>query len=98
MINWDIYEIRTEEQIHGVMMRGRLRKLSLNSNKILLTENAVDANNIVRVAVYHNENVDFVNEYLKKILSEFKFVKVLENVPNPVLSKLKVNIESRYTL
>ena len=35
---------------------------------------------------------------LNSILSDVNINLVLENVPNPVLSKLKVNIEDRYKL
>ena len=43
LVSWDIFEITTVTiPIHGVMLRGRLRKLSLEQDFPFLVENATD--------------------------------------------------------
>ncbi len=97
LLTWDIYEIQSDAPIHGVMLRGRLRKLALDRHTSFLCENASDADNTVRFAVLRSQDVTFVLEYLHSILSATVTL-MQEDVPNPVLSKLKVNIASRYEL
>jgi hypothetical protein len=99
MINWDIYEIKTKKtQINGVMLRGRIRKLCLLNNRNVLVENTQDIEKSVRFAIPSKENPYLINEYLNKIISDVSIELVQENIPNPVLSKLKVNNDERYTL
>jgi hypothetical protein len=99
LIYWDIYEITTESTpINGVMLRGRLRKLLLQKGKNLLTENTQDIEASVRFAVPSGEDVVEVRDYLHTIIADVKIELVMKSVPNPVLSKLKVNKEDRYTL
>jgi len=99
IINWDIYEIKTvSTPITGVMLRGRIRKLCLGQNRNVLVENARDIEETVRFAVPVGEEIFTINNYLNKILPDVKIEKVKENIPNPTLSKLQVNIEDRYTL
>ncbi|MFT4344040.1 MAG: hypothetical protein ACMXYE_04825 [Candidatus Woesearchaeota archaeon] len=98
LFKWDIYEITAQEPIHGVMLRGRLRKLFLEQNRNLLAENAKDTENVVRVAVPHDEDIELLRDYLKKIIPNSTVKLILTNTKNPVLSKLKVNREERYAL
>lgn len=99
IIKWDIYEIRTESApLSGVMLRGRIRKFCLENNRNVLVENAQDIEESVRFAIPVGENPADINLYLSKILPDVKIELIRENIPNPVLSKLKVNIENRYTL
>tara|TARA_Y100000310_G_C20494056_1_gene720658 strand:- start:425 stop:736 length:312 start_codon:yes stop_codon:yes gene_type:complete len=99
LILWDIYEIKTESSpITGVMFRGRIRKFCLENNRNVLVENTQDIEKSVRFAIPSGEDPSKINEYLKTIISDVKVELVKESVPNPVISKLKVNIESRYTL
>jgi hypothetical protein len=99
LLNWHIYEITTHNtEIHGVMLRGRIRKLGLEQGFNVLCENATDEEKCVRFAVLRGEDAKLVTDYLKRIISDVAIVLVLENIKNPVLSKLKVNKEERYTL
>jgi hypothetical protein len=99
MLLWDIYEISSEEvSLQGVMLRGRIRKLSLEKNINILVENTEDINNGVRLALLTGEGVDPIQEYLESIIPDIQIRLILEAVKNPILSKLKVNQEGRYTL
>lgn len=99
IIKWDIYEVTTDSTpITGVMLRGRIRKLCLEQNRNVLVENARDVAETVRFAIPTGEDIFAINNYLNKILPDVKIEKVRENIPNPTLSKLIVNIEDRYTL
>lgn len=99
LLSWDIYQITTETtEIHGVMLRGRIRKLGLEHGFNVLCENATDEERCVRFATLYGEDPIIVIDYLKRIIPDVKTELVLDNVANPVLSKLKVNKEERYTL
>lgn len=80
------------------MLRGRIRKLGIKNGFNVLAENTEDIENGVRFAVQHSQDKETINTYLRKIIDDVKVSLVLEKCPNPVLSKLKVNIESRYNL
>ena len=98
LLHWDIYEIKTESTpIQGVMLRGRLRKFYLEKVKNILLEND-EAEPIVRFAVLHGEGIDDLKEYIHSLATDLTVTLVLEKVANPVLSKLKVNQEERYTI
>ena len=99
IITWDLYEIATvSTNISNVMFRGRIRKLCLNHNRNVLVENTQDVEGKVRFAVPSGEDVSLITDYLKTIIPDVSVTPVRKDIPNPVLSKLKVNIESRYTL
>jgi hypothetical protein len=99
MIKWDIYEIQTETTlIHGIMLRGRIRKFCLEHKRNVLAENSQDVKNSVRFAIPCGEDVSVITEYLHKIIPDVSVRLVRANSPNPVLSKLNVNVEDRYTL
>lgn len=99
LITWDIYEIRTAKtEIHGIMLRGRIRKFGLQNKRNVLCENASDTENCVRFALLHGESPDDFTDYLKSIIPDVEVTLAATNLANPVLSKLKVNKEERYTL
>ncbi|MAG02316.1 hypothetical protein CMI42_03185 [Candidatus Pacearchaeota archaeon] len=99
LINWDIYEIRTKStSINGVMLRGRIRKFCLESNRNVLAENTEDIENSVRFAIPTGEGPEDLKGYLHKIIPDVSIELVKANIPNPILSKLKVNIGDRYEL
>lgn len=99
LISWNIYQITTETiEIHGVMLRGRIRKLGLEQGFNVLCENAADEENCVRFAVLSSGDAESVTNYLKTIIVDVSVELVGKGVSNPVLSKLKVNKEERYTL
>jgi len=99
LLLWNVYEISSEKSsLNGVMLRGRIRKLGLEKNFNVLAENTEDAKNRVRFAVINDQDKELVIDYLKKIIDDVVIDLVMEECPNPVLSKLKVNIESRYSL
>ena len=96
---WDIFEITTTNTlVQGVMLRGRIRKFSLTEDFQLFVENATDKENCVRFAVSKKEDATKVIAYLKSRITDVSVAHLAEGVPNPVLSKMKVNDESRYTL
>ncbi len=99
LYTWNIYEIHTAQtEIHDVMLRGRIRKLGLEHEFNVLCENATDEINCVRFAVLSNEDAKRVIDYLQRIIPDVTVEVVAEDIKNPVLSKLKVNKEERYTL
>ena len=99
LLTWNIYEITTNKtEIHGVMLRGRLRKLGLEQKINVLCENATDVENCVRFAILDTKDAQIFIDYLKNIISDVEVSIVRENIANPVLSKLKVNKAERYTI
>jgi hypothetical protein len=99
LIRWNIFEITTiTTPIHGAMLRGKLRKLSLELNFPFLVENATDKENCVRFAVSSQEDAEKIILYLKSKITDVEISKIAQEIINPVLSKMKVNTESRYTL
>jgi hypothetical protein len=94
-MNWQVYEITSSNTIHGVMLRGRLRKFSLD-NFPFLVENASDKDNCVRFAVQHDDDTKKVIQYLNTRVTDTT-VTFVETIMNPVLSKLQVNNEKRYS-
>ncbi len=98
LLHWDIYEITAPEaQLHGVKLRGRIRKLTLEKEINCLVENATDQENVVRFALPQDSHRDEVCEIIKKLLPGASINCILRKVPNPVLSKLKVNNLDRYS-
>lgn len=99
MIHWDIYEISSRKHsLNGVMLRGRIRKFGLQNEVDILVENTADRDNGVRFGLLTGTSVDDVQNYIQSIVSDAHVNLVLESIKNPVLSKLKVNEEERYTL
>ena len=92
IINWYIYEVNTKTtSINGVMFRGRIRKLCLIKNRNVLVENTEDIVGSVRFAVPSGESITEIEKYIMSIAPDTDIDQVLTAVPNPVLSKLKVN-------
>jgi len=99
LIRWDVYEIKTDSTpVNGVMFRGRIRKLCLESNRNVLVENTEDIENSVRFAIPTNEDSTEIEKYVLSVALDANINQVMKAIPNPVLSKLKVNLEDRYTL
>jgi hypothetical protein len=99
LIHWDIYEIRTEKTpINGVMLRWRIRKFCLNEKRNVLVENTGDIQWCVRFAIPADEDPEIIIHYLQSIIWDAEIERVLWAIPNPVLSKLIINQEDRYTL
>lgn len=96
---WDVYEVWSNiHALQGVMLRGRIRKHTLASGITCLVENAVDKENVVRFCIGHNTNSKEVTDFIQKMWPESVVTKVLSGTPNPVLSKMQVNDESRYEI
>jgi hypothetical protein len=99
LLSWNIYQITTKTtEIHGVMLRGRIRKLGLEQGINVLCENATDTEKCVRFAVLNKKDAKPIMEYLERIIPDASVELVVESVKNPVLSKLKVNKDDRYSL
>jgi hypothetical protein len=99
MLLWNVYEISSDDSsLNGVMLRGRIRKLGIEKDINVLAENTEDSANGVRFAVLSSQDAETITAYLQGVISDVNVQKVLDQCPNPVLSKLKVNITSRYTL
>jgi len=99
ILTWDIYEITTEtSSIQGVMLRGRVRKYSLKNQITILLENASDRDNTVRFALPAGDNPETVINFTKTLAQDAEITLKQESLPNPVLSKMKVNNEDRYTI
>lgn len=98
-LTWDIYEIRCDcAELHGVKLRGRIRKFALEQGITCLMENAADEENVVRFALLADTNPEPVSTFVTTLVREATVKEVLKAVPNPVLSKLKVNDLSRYEI
>jgi len=99
LLHWDIHEITAEgTALHGVMLRGRIRKLGLERGFNVLCENAGDTENCVRFAVLAAHDAEIVTDYLTSVVPNVQVRVIAQAVANPVLSKLKVNRTERYTL
>ena len=99
LLKWNIYEITPKDlPITGVMFRGRIRNFCLEKGINVLVENTTDIEDSVRFAVLDSSVVPAIKDYIHTIVNDAQIKLVMEQVPNPVLSKLKVNKEERYTL
>lgn len=103
-MKWTIYTLWTvssTENLIGVMLRGRIRKFGIENNIDILAENGEDNKECVRIALLTesaNSTLPLVKEYLLKIIPSIKVTQEITGIPNPILSKLKCNDESRYEL
>ena len=98
-LGWDVYEISYgKSAMVGVKFRGRIRKYTLSQERMVLAENAMDIEGNVRIAVPHKEEIEWLVPFILSIMPGASFKKVLENVKNPVLSKIKCNYEERYDI
>jgi len=99
ILSWDVYEVTTKGSlIQGVMFRGRVRKFALQNKITILTENASDKENTVRFAVLAGEPVNKLEEFIRGLVDDSQIFFLEKNLQNPVLSKMKVNLEERYTI
>jgi hypothetical protein len=99
MLSWNIYEITTAGTLtHGVKLRGRIRKFGISAGMNILTENASDQENCVRFAVLDTQDADVVTTFVQSLIADVTVNLVSESVYNPVLSKLKVNLDERYEI
>ena len=99
LLKWHMYEVTAgASSLNGVMLRGRIRKFGIEHGLNVLVENAEDKENGVRYAVMNANDGDQIGEYIRSIVFDARVTPVGENIVNPVLSKLKVNLEDRYTI
>ena len=99
MINWNIYEISSPTQtLHGVKFRGRIRKFAISKNINVITENASDKENVVRFALEESQTAEPFIEFINTIMPDCQVDLIANQVNNPVLSKLKINIADRYEI
>lgn len=97
ILSWDIYEIRSETKaLHGVKLRGTIRKFTIEHGITCLVENATDEENLVRFALIADSDPARVINFVKEVVPEAAIIESLKGVHNPVLSKLKVNDTERY--
>ena len=96
MLSWNIYEFTSQQPIHGVKMRGRLRQFALINKFDMLVENAEKERNVVRFALLDNKHLQPLSDYIHSIVPDAEVKMVWENCQNPVLSKLKINKTERY--
>lgn len=98
-LSWNIYEISCDcDSLHGVKFRGRIRKYTIEHNIPCLVENASDKENVVRFALLETAHLEEITAFIKLQMPEAKISPSLQNIKNPVLSKLKVNDSSRYEI
>lgn len=99
LIFWDFYEIRSSgATLHGIKLRGRIRKFTIENEISCLMENASDEENVVRFALPTNSNPKPVIDFVEGLMPEAEITESLKNIPNPVLSKIKVNDPTRYDI
>ena len=99
LLKWHMYEVAADtSSLNGVMLRGRIRKFGIEHGLNVLVENAEDKENGVRYAVMNVNDGERIGECIRSIVFDAQVTLVGENVVNPVLSKLKVNLEDRYTI
>jgi hypothetical protein len=97
ILSWDFYEIRSPETpLHGIKLRGRIRKFTIEREITCLMENASDEDNVVRFALLANSDPKIILEFIKSLVPEAVISESLKAIQNPVLSKLKVNDLDRY--
>ena len=99
LFSWTIFEISSQsDSLTGVMLRGRIRKFAISHNINVLVENASDKQNVVRFAILEETELKSISQFIKTICPDAIISKRLANVQNPVLSKIKVNDASRYSV
>ncbi len=101
LIEWDIYEITSDkENLHGVKLRGRIRKFGLVNQKNILVENVdiKDGANKVRFAVEHNSDASPIKKFIESLIPGADIKLILQKIKNPILSRKQINNESRYNL
>ncbi len=84
--------------IVGVMFRGRVRKFCLEVQRNVLVENAESGNDVVRFGIPAGEDSTQIQDYIRTIAPDAQIQFITPHIANPVLSKLNVNVEERYSL
>ena len=97
LLYWDIYEISSSAPLQGVMLRGRLRKFANQHGENLLVENDEDGK-VVRFALLTGSDSSPMKTYIASVVPDAQIERVREAIPNPVLSKIKVNSDERYSV
>ncbi len=100
LLDWSVFEITSKNDLQGVMFRGRLRKFALEKEINLLAENDEQNKNCVRFAVLisQSEKIPIIKNFIQDKINADATIKFIGDFYNPVLSKMKVNDESRYTI
>lgn len=99
ILSWDFYEIRSAgAALHGVKLRGRIRKFTIEKKITCLMENASDEENVVRFALIATANPEMILEFITSIVPDAVITESLKDVQNPVLSKLKINDSTLYSI
>ena len=94
-----MYEVSSEKySLTGNMVRGRLRKFCLEKNINLLVENTQDKDAHIRFAVISGNDISLIKDFLKIHFDDVQVELVFEKIKNPILAKVKCNIEKRYTI
>jgi len=92
MIVWDVYEMDSSlSRLHHVKCRRRIRNFGIKNNFDVLSENAVDKENVVRIAVVHGQDIHSLKDYLAEEFEDIEITKIESGISNPVLSKWKIN-------
>ena len=99
ILSWDVYEIKSSGAVlHGVKLRGRIRKFTIEKNISCIAENASDEENVVRFALLASSDPKQIIDFIKDLIPDAVITRCLEDIANPVLSKLKVNDSTRYEI
>ncbi len=97
LLLWNVYNVRhVSTELTNIKLRGTLRKFAIEHGVNVLVENATDEDNCVRVATLAENDTEAIRAFLKTTIRGVTVDLILSQVPNPVLSKLKVNELSRY--
>ena len=92
LLFFDIYELHSETtKLHGVCCRRKIRKFAEENNITVIPENAIDKENVVRLAVLHKQEIFQLVNFIKEEFPKSNLTLVVKNIPNPVLSKITVN-------
>jgi hypothetical protein len=99
ILAWDFYEIRSAKAaLHGIKLRGRIRKFTMQNDVSCLMENASDEDNVVRFALLSGSDSTSIMDFVTSLVPDALVTQSLRDVPNPVLSKLNINDASRYEI
>ena len=100
LLLWEVYEVVYKNDLQGVKFRGRLRKFANEQEINLMVENDEEDKNCVRFAVLisQSKKIPIIKKFIKEKIDPDSTIKFIDDFKNPVLSKLKVNDESRYQI
>ena len=99
LIQRDLYSVKSwTHPITWVMFRGRVRKYCLWIEQNIVLDNSESWEEEVHFGIPTWENPEKIIKYINSIVPETIISLEMTNIANPVVSKFKVNDESRYTL